>query len=80
VTILAIDQGTTSTRAVEVREDGDLRVLHAAAHRQIYPRPGWVEHDPEELLANIAAGLAASGEPTPSASPTRARAALPGTR
>jgi glycerol kinase len=60
VTILAIDQGTTSTRAVEVREDGDLRVLHAAAHRQIFPRPGWVEHDPEELLANIAAGLAAS--------------------
>lgn len=58
--ILAIDQGTTSTRAVEVQEDGDLRLIHAAAHRQIYPRPGWVEHDPEELLANIGASLAAS--------------------
>jgi glycerol kinase len=62
MTILAIDQGTTSTRAVEVREDGTLRVLRSIAHRQIYPRPGWVEHDPEELLANIHACLSASGE------------------
>jgi glycerol kinase len=59
MTILAIDQGTTSTRAVAVREDGDLRVLHAVAHRQIYRRPGWVEHDPEELVANIADSLSA---------------------
>ncbi len=62
MTILAIDQGTTSTRAVSVGEDGALQVLHAVAHRQIYPRPGWVEHDPEELLASIHACLAAAPE------------------
>jgi glycerol kinase len=61
MTILAIDQGTTSTRAVELRENGELRVLHTVAHRQIYPRPGWVEHDPDELLANIVTCLSAAG-------------------
>jgi glycerol kinase len=39
-----------------------LHVLHAVAHRQIYPRAGWVEHDPEELVRNIAACLSAGGE------------------
>lgn len=53
MTILAIDQGTTSTRAIEVGADGELHVLLAIGHRQIYPRQGWVEHDPEELLRNI---------------------------
>ena len=53
MTVLAIDQGTTSTRAVEVGEDGAARVLAALTHRQIYPRAGWVEHDPLELLANV---------------------------
>jgi glycerol kinase len=62
MTVLAIDQGTTSTRAVEVRADGSARVLAALTHRQIYPRPGWVEHDPAELLANVEACLAAGGE------------------
>jgi len=60
--ILAIDQGTTSTRAVVVEQDGARRLAAALAHRQIYPRPGWVEHDPEELLANLRACLAAGGE------------------
>lgn len=59
MTVLAIDQGTTSTRAVEVRADGSARVLAALEHRQIYPRPGWVEHDPEELVANLRTCLAA---------------------
>jgi glycerol kinase len=59
MTVLAIDQGTTSTRAVEVSEDGRARVLAALTHRQIYPRAGWVEHDPLELLANVEACLAA---------------------
>jgi glycerol kinase len=57
--VLAIDQGTTSTRAVEVGEDGAVRVLAALTHRQIYPRAGWVEHDPLELLANVEACLGA---------------------
>lgn len=59
MSILAIDQGTTSTRAATVTEDGALRVVHTAAHRQIHPAPGRVEHDPEELLANLGACLAA---------------------
>lgn len=55
---LAIDQGTTSTRALLV-EEGGVRLLHSLPHRQIYPASGWVEHDPEELLANLRACLEA---------------------
>lgn len=58
--ILAIDQGTTSTRAVAVDEAGNTAVLAAAEHRQIYPRRGWVEHDPLELLANVTSCLEAA--------------------
>lgn len=60
--ILAIDQGTTSTRALLVDESGASTPLLSLAHRQIYPRSGWVEHDPEELLGNVVLCLdAASG-------------------
>ncbi len=47
--LLAIDQGTTSTRAILFNAAG--AVLHIARRDlpQIYPRPGWVEHDPEEI-------------------------------
>jgi glycerol kinase len=47
--LLAIDQGTTSTRAILF--DGEARPLasHAIALRQIYPANGWVEHDPAEI-------------------------------
>jgi len=46
----AIDQGTTSTRFMVF--DKDVRVVARAQkeHRQIYPRPGWVEHDADEIL------------------------------
>ena len=49
MTILAIDQGTTSTRAILY--DADRTVLGQAQEEllQIYPHPGWVEHDPEEI-------------------------------
>jgi len=56
---LAIDQGTTSTRGFVVDGTG-LRQVFARPHRQIYPAPGHVEHDPEELLANVAACIAAA--------------------
>lgn len=56
---LAIDQGTTSTRALLVDETG-ARTLHAVEHRQNYPAPDHVEHDPAELLANVTACLAAA--------------------
>ena len=55
MTIAALDQGTTSTRAIMLAADGAVQVVKAVEHRQIYPRPGWVEHDPEELIANIQA-------------------------
>ncbi len=58
---LAIDQGTTSTRALIVDESGAVTPLHSVAHLQFYPRPGWVEHDPEELIASLKACLDAAG-------------------
>ncbi|MCC7107535.1 MAG: glycerol kinase GlpK [Chloroflexi bacterium] len=48
--ILAIDQGTTGTAALVFDRQGQV-IAHADREiRQIYPRPGWVEHDPEELF------------------------------
>jgi len=51
--ILAIDQGTTSTRGLVLEDSGAVRLVKAIEHRQFYPKPGWVEHDPEELIQNI---------------------------
>ncbi|WP_448950148.1 FGGY family carbohydrate kinase [Labrys neptuniae] len=59
--IVAIDQGTTSTRSLVVGEDGAVAIVKAMRHAQHYPHPGWVEHDPEELLANIRLCLEAAG-------------------
>jgi glycerol kinase len=47
----AIDQGTTSTRFIVFDGDGRIVSIAQKGHRQIYPRPGWVEHDPEEILS-----------------------------
>lgn len=47
--ILAIDQGTTSTRAVVYDAKGEARGSFAQELTQHYPQPGWVEHDPEEI-------------------------------
>ena len=51
--VAAIDQGTTSTRALVLDDAGRGEVVRALEHRQFYPQPGFVEHDPEELLAHI---------------------------
>jgi glycerol kinase len=59
--IVSIDQGTTSTRALVVEEDGSIVVAKAIKHVQHYPQSGWVEHSPEELLANVVACLEAAG-------------------
>ncbi|HXZ13376.1 MAG TPA: glycerol kinase GlpK [Candidatus Sulfotelmatobacter sp.] len=45
----AIDQGTTSTRFILFDRAGKIASLAQKEHRQIYPRPGWVEHDPAEV-------------------------------
>ena len=47
--IAAVDQGTTSTRCILFNRHGEIAALSQKEHRQIYPRPGWVEHDPLEI-------------------------------
>lgn len=59
--VLAVDQGTTSTRSL-MAVDGGLRLLRQTRHRQILPRPGQVEHDPDELLRHLSECLAAAGD------------------
>lgn len=59
--VAAIDQGTTSTRCLVVEDGGEARTVAAIRHTQHYPIPGWVEHDPEELLANIRTVLREAG-------------------
>jgi glycerol kinase len=45
----AIDQGTTSTRFIVFDRTGRIAAVSQREHEQIYPKPGWVEHDPEEI-------------------------------
>ena len=59
--VAAIDQGTTSTRALVADSAGKAHIACAITHRQSHRQPGWVEHDPEELLANIQRCLEAAG-------------------
>lgn len=47
--ILALDQGTTSSRAIVFDEQGHMRAVAQREFPQVFPRPGWVEHDPEEI-------------------------------
>jgi len=50
--VLSIDQGTTSTRAVLVTADGRIAATGQREHAQLFPRAGWVEHDPAEIWKN----------------------------
>src|ERR1700692_957015 len=63
--LLAIDQGTTSTRALVFDAIGAVKHIARRELRQIYPRPGWVEHDPEEIWQAVVAtckeAIAAAG-------------------
>lgn len=59
--IAALDQGTTSTRVLVVSENGNADIQLALRHQQHHPQPGWVEHDPLELLSNIQRCLEAAG-------------------
>lgn len=51
--ILAIDQGTTSSRAIVFSRSGEVVALAQQEFAQIYPEPGWVEHDPEVIWATV---------------------------
>jgi glycerol kinase len=48
--VLALDQGTTSSRAILFNEEGAVVSVSQREFRQIYPQPGWVEHDPREIF------------------------------
>jgi glycerol kinase len=47
--ILALDQGTSSSRSIVFKPDGSMLAVAQQEFRQIYPHPGWVEHDPQEI-------------------------------
>ncbi len=63
--IASIDQGTTSTRFILFDHAGAIVAVEQREHTQIYPKPGWVEHDPLEIWMRtqevISAGLAKAG-------------------
>jgi glycerol kinase len=48
--IIALDQGTTSSRAVLFNQNGEIQGIAQQEFRQIFPQPGWVEHEPSEIL------------------------------
>ena len=52
--ILALDQGTTSSRAILFNHDGGIVATAQKEFRQIFPKPGWVEHDAQEIWATQA--------------------------
>lgn len=51
--VLAVDQSTSSTKAMLFNEQGELLGKTAVDHQQYYPQPGWVEHDAEEIYQNM---------------------------
>jgi glycerol kinase len=63
--ILALDQGTTSSRAIVFDHAGSIRAVAQKEFQQIFPQPGWVEHDPNEIwstqLGVAAEALAQAG-------------------
>ena len=79
--ILALDQGTSSSRSIVFDAQGRIVAMAQREFGQIYPQPGWVEHDPEEIwssqLATAQEALAKAGltgaDSPPSASPTSAK-------
>lgn len=55
--VVALDQGTTSSRAIVFDSAGRVRSVAQREFRQIYPRAGWVEHDPDEIVSSQVAVL-----------------------
>ena len=56
--VAAIDQGTTSSRCIVFDRDGAIVAVDQREHRQIFPRPGWVEHDAAEIWSMVQAVVA----------------------
>ena len=51
--IAAIDQGTTSSRCIVFDKDGRIVSVDQKEHEQIFPKPGWVEHNATEIWTNV---------------------------
>ena len=60
--LVAIDQGTTGSRVLCLDPEGEITGSGYVPHAQHYPRPGWVEHDPEEILVAVETAAAAALE------------------
>ncbi len=63
--VAALDQGTTSSRAILFNQAGEIVARSQHPFRQIYPQPGWVEHDPMEIWATTARALAEAVDSRP---------------
>jgi glycerol kinase len=60
--VVALDQGTTSSRTIIFGQDGNIVAQAQNEFKQIYPNPGWVEHDPFEILTSqLASAVQALG-------------------
>ena len=60
--VLAIDQGTTGTKAFTLDDQGHFNKIASFEHKQIYPQTGYVEHDAEELLQHIIQAIKKAGK------------------
>ena len=56
---IGVDQGTTGSTALLIDENWDVVAVKNVEHSQIYPKPGWVEHDPVEIWNAIQTAMAA---------------------
>ncbi len=55
--LVALDQGTTSSRAVVFSAEGEMLASHSVEFPQLYPQPGWVEHNPADILSSQVTAL-----------------------
>jgi len=66
--ILALDQGTTSSRSLLFDQEGSVRAVAQQEFEQIFPQPGWVEHDPQQIAASqiaVALGVMTKADARP---------------
>ena len=61
--VLALDQGTTSSRAILFDHESAIKWVAQREFEQIFPQPGWVEHDPEEIWSSQISVARGSAEP-----------------
>ena len=69
--ILALDQGTTSSRAILFNKSGVVIGVKQIPFNQIFPKPGWVEHDPEEIWKTQLDAVQGRHRGGPDRAPTR---------